>query len=718
MAIPHLTDEQIRDWSLEQKDRWWLENVFRGDMPQLTIRSAIMGFFLGGFLSATNLYIGAKTGWSLGVGITSVILAFSFFKILQRSHLANEFTILENNCVQSIATAAGYMTSPLISSLVAYMLIDGRLLPWWQMLTWNIVVSILGVLFAFPLKRRFINDEQHPFPEGRACGVVMDALHSAEGAAGVIKARILLVTALAAGFIKFLQSGAIQQWVQAHLLGLHAAEYGALKDAKGEVKAIDQQIQAATDAGLGVTAQLHAQMSDAVTHLREAYTNLEAKIWALPEALGDTIAMLFAKLGLKAPAIGGIDARQLTLDPALDIALMGAGGLMGIRAGLSLLLGGLINYAVLAPIMIHQGAILPAAGSLAGGDAVFGFRPITTWALWPGVACMVAASFTSLLAKPQAFLAAFGAIFGKKKKKGADVLGHIELPFSVSLIGVPILSVIAAFMAKAYFGVEVWVCLVGLPLAFILALVAASSTALTGTTPVGATSKVTQLFYGLISPGQTTTNVATASLTAETVSNASNLLMDIKPGYMLGAKPRQQAIGHVIGIIAGSIASVPLFFILFIKGNSAIDTSTVEATAATLGNIQNNQFPMPSATVWKAVAEALTHGLSGLHPSVLYAVIIGGLLGLFLEFGRVFTKGKMPLSPIALGLAFVINFESIFAMSAGAIIFWLLGVGRTKSDPEMPDNLWVENHEPICAGIIAGAALMGILDAVVASFVL
>lgn len=80
MAIYELNDEQIRTWSLEQKDRWWLENVFRGDMPQLTLRSALTGMSLGAILSLTNVYIGAKTGWSLGVGITSVILAFALFK--------------------------------------------------------------------------------------------------------------------------------------------------------------------------------------------------------------------------------------------------------------------------------------------------------------------------------------------------------------------------------------------------------------------------------------------------------------------------------------------------------------------------------------------------------------------------------------------------------------------------------------------------------------
>ena len=53
-------------------------------------------------------------------------------------------------------------------------------------------------------------------------------------------------------------------------------------------------------------------------------------------------------------------------------------------------------------------------------------------------------------------------------------------------------------------------------------------------------------------------------MTGEIRANAANLLSDIKPGYMLGAKPRQQAIGHVIGIFAGALACVPLFFLLFL----------------------------------------------------------------------------------------------------------------------------------------------------------
>jgi hypothetical protein len=55
MALLQLTEEQVRAWTREQKDEWWLHSVYRGDMPQLTLRSGLTGFVLGGVLAATFL---------------------------------------------------------------------------------------------------------------------------------------------------------------------------------------------------------------------------------------------------------------------------------------------------------------------------------------------------------------------------------------------------------------------------------------------------------------------------------------------------------------------------------------------------------------------------------------------------------------------------------------------------------------------------------------
>src|SRR3978361_765334 len=153
MQIKELTQDQIHSWTLEQKDEWWLKNVYRGNMPQLNLRSALTGMALGGILSLTNLYIGIKTGWTLGVGISSVILSFAFFKAMSKFKLGSDMTILENNAMQSIATSAGYMTAPLMASIPAYMMVTGQVIPMWQTFWWIIVLALLGVLFAFPLKK-------------------------------------------------------------------------------------------------------------------------------------------------------------------------------------------------------------------------------------------------------------------------------------------------------------------------------------------------------------------------------------------------------------------------------------------------------------------------------------------------------------------------------------------------------------------------------------
>ncbi|HLD45987.1 MAG TPA: OPT family oligopeptide transporter, partial [bacterium] len=73
--MKQLTPEQIRTMTLEEKDQWWLENVWRGDMPQLTLRSALTGMVLAAVLSLVNLYICIMTGWNVGVGIISVIIS-------------------------------------------------------------------------------------------------------------------------------------------------------------------------------------------------------------------------------------------------------------------------------------------------------------------------------------------------------------------------------------------------------------------------------------------------------------------------------------------------------------------------------------------------------------------------------------------------------------------------------------------------------------------
>ncbi len=116
---------------------------------------------------------------------------------------------------------------------------------------------------------------------------------------------------------------------------------------------------------------------------------------------------------------------------------------------------------------------------------------------------------------------------------------------------------------------------------------------------------------------------------------------------------------------------------------------------------------MTAATIWRAVAEVLTRGISFLHPTAMIAAAIGATLGIVFEVLKISTKNRFPLSGVGMGLAFVLRFSDSWAMFLGAFIFWALGK-RYREGSWTREHI-VGNQETICAGVIAGGALMGIV---------
>jgi hypothetical protein len=105
----------------------WYRRAFRGEhAPQLTLRAVVLGSILGFLLAFTNLYVGLKTGWGLGVAITACIVSFSLWNLCLRIGLARSpLSILESNCMQSTASAAGYSTgSTMVSATPALLMLS------------------------------------------------------------------------------------------------------------------------------------------------------------------------------------------------------------------------------------------------------------------------------------------------------------------------------------------------------------------------------------------------------------------------------------------------------------------------------------------------------------------------------------------------------------------------------------------------------------------
>jgi putative OPT family oligopeptide transporter len=209
-------------------------------MAQLTVRAVLMGSCLGGVLSLTNLYIGLKAGWGFGVAITASILSYAIWSSLLKVGIARTpMTILENNCMQSTASAAGYSTGgTLISAFAAYIIINHQSMSVPLMLAWVFFIAVLGVTMAIPMKRQMINIEQLRFPSGIAAAETLRALHAkssrglraakALGLAGLIAALDKLwaegMSTISAGLEPF-SSEALLTDLQKWLLGSHYAAW-------------------------------------------------------------------------------------------------------------------------------------------------------------------------------------------------------------------------------------------------------------------------------------------------------------------------------------------------------------------------------------------------------------------------------------------------------------------------------------------------------------
>lgn len=594
----------------EEIEQQWLEQVYKGrgdSMLQLTWRAVLMGSLLGCILSLTNLYVGLKSGWGLGVAITACILSYSVWTAFYRIGLAKtQMTILENNCMQSTASSAGYSTGgTLVSAFSAYIMLNHQSLPIPLMLGWVFFVAVLGVTMAIPMKRQMINIEQLRFPSGIAAAETLRALHS-HGKKGMRAAKALGIAGALAGVNQF--------WAD----GLR------LINTALEPFSISTWISKLNELGFG-------------------------KAW--------------------------IDRTVLF---HWDPVFLAAGVLTGLRVSASMMLGATLCWVIFVPILQHQGIITGA-----------GFREITNWTLWGGVACMVTSGLFSVALQWRSALRAIGnlaKVFRRDENRTTEI-DAIETPTSWFLLGQLVSLVALAALAKATFQMPYWQSTVAVLLTFFLALVACRVTGETDTTPIGAMGKVTQLIFGVLSPGNMNINLMSANITAGAAASSADLLTDLKSGYLLGANPRKQFLAQFAGIFSGTIVTVLCFRIMV-------------PDASVLGS---EQFPAPSAQVWKAVAEVLSKGIESLGVVKTWCIAIGGLVGILLPLlARLFPKHEKWIpSAAGVGLAWTFHWYYSLLFFLGALV----GYAFEKKAPKQSEEFTF----PVASGIVAGGSLMGVI---------
>jgi len=634
-------------------ERSWYERAFRGDAAQLTVRALGMGTVLGFLLAFTNVYIGLKVGWGLGVALTACIASFSIWTSLVKLGVARSpMTILENNCMQSTASSAGYSTTPLVVSAFPAMLLlsvteenpRGTQLRWYTVAAWVLCVAALGVLMAIPMKRTLINRERLKFPSGLAAAVLLQSLYS-EGREALVKGRALFTSVGLAGLIPLLTALNVKRtFIAGHV------ERSSLLPGQSQV--------------FDWMPRLSVSHLDSKTHVmvREAYP------WS---------------------------AWNVALDHSL--VLVGAGAIIGLRTTLAMLGGGLLLVLIIGPMAMGM-PWTNGAGQLVTAVT----RPGAAWkeiGLWFGAPMMVAYGLVTFALQYRTIGRAFVGL-GRARRDGEDdEILRIEVPMAWFAIGSAIAGVAVVLLGWFAFDIPVHYGALAVFVTYLLALVACRATGETDITPIGAMGKIVQLTFGAIMPESYAANLMNASITSGASLEAADLLTDLKSGYLLGAHPRRQFVAQFLGIFSGTLASVLCYFLLI-----------PDATALTGSASSPPQFAAPAAQQWKAVAELFRYGIGNLHPFARTGIAIGLLAGSVLSVTEwAFPKDKKWIpSATGIGLGMLLPLFTSISFVLGALAAWVFHL----VDRRQAERFTV----PVASGVIAGESIVGVVVAALNNF--
>ena len=651
----------------EEKDRQWFEQCYRGDSQrQLTLRAVLMGGILGMFTAVSNLYTTLKIGWSFGVSITACVISFvvwnSICKLL--AGRVSRMSVLENNCMQSTATAAGSSTGGTVATaLGALLLITGVHQAWPVTAAFVVFTAALGVFLAIPMKRQMINHEQLRFPSGIATAETLRSLYS--------------------------KSGESLKQAYSLLIGLGAsAVIGTLHTYQGLADQLKDKSHFAPAVAKWL-GKIHPRLCgwlEAVIHHFSTWLEKLSGWLYLPDTWDFT--------GRLNPLARG-QMQGLAFEPS--VLLVGAGMITGLRVSLSMFAGSALLYYGVAPWLVaHDAARAAAAGFVPSFkmDADGNFNPVR-WALWGGTAVMVFSSLTQVALNWRTVSRAF--LVFKKEERAAihDAVDAVEVPNSWLVIGLIPITIGLVIVQYFAFHIAVWLGLVSVAFSFVVSLVCCRATGETDTAPVGAMGKVTQLLYAVLpgAKGIASINLMAAGTTAAAAGAAADLLTDLKSGYLLGANPRRQFLAQFYGVFFGLIAVVPAWYLM------VPDKKALEA------------FNPPATNMWRAVADLLTQGVNHLPSTALAAIVIGALLGAALPLVEKLWPRARPYLPSAmgLGLAWVVPFQNSlsFLIGAAAVSVW------QQWNRKNCDTYAI----PIASGLVAGESLVAAFIAIACTLV-
>lgn len=376
-------------------------------------------------------------------------------------------------------------------------------------------------------------------------------------------------------------------------------------------------------------------------------------------------------------------------------AIIGVGYICGPRISSMMFTGGLLAWFALLPLIVTFGGntvMFPAEVSIAELYATGGASAIwSNYIRYIGAGAVAAGGIISLIKSLPLIVSTFKeAIKGLKSSKSGNTL-RTESDLSMRFIGIGILILILLIWILPTIPVTIVGAIFIVIFGFFFATVSSRMVGLVGSSnnPVSGMTIATLMIATILLKltGDTGAHgmkgaIAIGSIICITACIAGDTSQDLKTGYLLGATPKKQQIGEIIGTIAAAIAIGGVMYLL--------DKAWGFGSAA---------IPTPQATLMKMIVEGVMNG--NLPWSLVF---IGAFIAIALEII------KIPALPVAIGLYLPLELST--TMMLGGVTRLITDKINAQKGLMSDENSG--NGILFCSGMIAGEGLMGILLAVFA----
>jgi putative OPT family oligopeptide transporter len=568
-----------------------------GKRVEMTLRGLALGCAITLLFTAANVYLGLKIGLTFASSIPAAVISMALLRLLGRA------TIWENNIVQTVASAAGTLSS-IIFVLPGLVMVGWWTgFPFWTSFWICVIGGVLGVMYTIPLRRALVTTSDLPYPEGRAAAEVLKVGTGEESEAGPAEVHA----------------------------GLMAVIVGALASAAA------------------AASQAMRLMTDTVGW------------WFRPTATTAT-----------------------GLASGLQLALMGAGHLMGIAVGMANLAGLVIAWGIAVPILTHLHPVLTggaedvAKAAWAPNVRFIGAGTIGVAAVWT----------LGRLALPiwRGLLASLRASAIRAAGHG-DTLPIVERDMPIWLVGAATLASLAPLgilfhgflaagplsqmMLPLIAGGVLYVVIAGFLVAavcgYMAGLVGSSNSPVSGLailSVLGAALLLVALAGRTAGPSSSAAMVAYALFVTAVLLNVATIandnLQDLKTGQLVDATPWKQQAALLVGVVAGSLVIPPILDLL----NHAFGF----AGAPNVNTISKQPLAAPQAVLISTLAKGVIQGdlpwrFIGIGAGV------GAVMVAIDELLR--TTKRYSLPPLGVGIAIYLPAAVVLPTAIGAIVGWV-----------------------------------------------